>query len=87
MKVIFSWVQIGKRVGDKVLAKRDSHMVYNIGHPQIQGMVSCKLCEKCYNVNFAFLEGKGWETITSSFTSQAHVLQCKNQGMDDELPI
>jgi len=65
-------------------------MVYNTCHPQIQGMVSCKLCEKCYNVKFAsfyIFRGESWKTITSSFTSQAHVLKCKNEGIGDELPI
>jgi hypothetical protein len=73
------------------LGQKDSHMIYNIGHPQMQRMVSCKLCEKCYYVNFGrllhFLRIKVERQFTSSFTSQAHVSQCKNQGMDDELPI
>jgi hypothetical protein len=38
-------------------------------------------------LGFYIFKGERLKNNYIEFTNQAHVSQCKNQGMDDELPI
>jgi hypothetical protein len=63
-------------------------MVYNIPKSKEWLVVNCvKNAMMLILLGFYIFKGERLKNNYIEFTNQAHVSQCKNQGMDDELPI